>query len=246
MTPRLLPLLLLGTLLRGDALADLKGALAHLGGRGPVRARVDYRFWNRQGDDKKPVITEGRAEAQVEDGPQGLRMSWGHDLIRRAAREAQEQVRDPEAKAPTQLALEGLKATTVLACLNAAEDLSGLLGQAQLIETREEAWQGKPARRLRLKVSPKLSGQGRKYIREFEATADVWVGPDGLPLAAETDVHLKGRALLVISFEQQERETFHYVRTGNRLVVIHHTKESQGSGGGEHGQRKTVVDLALE
>jgi hypothetical protein len=54
---------------------------------------------------------------------------------------------------------------------------------------------------------------------------------------------MKGRALLVISFEQKQQEGFTFTRMGNRLVVIHYTQENSGSGGGEHGQSKTVVTL---
>ena len=245
MTLRLLSLLLLGTLLRADALGDLRDALARLDGQSPVKASVEYQFWSRQGDDKQPVVTEGRAAATVEDGPQGLRMSWAPDLLKAAAREAQAQATDPEAKAPTRQALEGLRALTVRDALHGAEALLRALDQAQLVEAREDTWQGRPARLLRLKISPRLSRQDRKYVKEMEASAQVWVGADGLPLAAETQVHLKGRAFLVISFEQQERETFQFAHSGGRLVVVHHTKESSGSGGGERGQRKSVVTLHL-
>ncbi|HEX9082455.1 MAG TPA: hypothetical protein VF768_09250 [Holophagaceae bacterium] len=242
---RLVSLLLLGTLLRADALADLRAALTHLNGQTPVKARIQYQFWSRQGDAKAPVITEGQASAQVEEGPQGLRMSWSPDLLQAAAREAQAQAANPEAKAPTRQALEGLKALTASDALDGAKSLLGLLENAQVLDVREEAWQGQPARRLDLKLAPKLSKQDQKYVKEFQASAKVWIGPDGLPLAAETNLHLKGRALLVIAFEQQEHETFRFARSGNRLVVLHHAKESSGSGGGEQGQRKSVVDLSL-
>lgn len=245
MTLRLLSLLLLGTLLRADALGDLRDALARLDGQSPVKASVEYQFWSRQGDDKKPLITEGRAAATVEDGPQGLRMSWAPDLLQAAAQEAQAQAADPDAKASTRQALEGLRALTVRDALHGAGALLRTLEQAQLVEAREDAWQGRPARLLRLKLSPRLSRQDRKYVKEMEASAQVWVGADGLPLAAETQVHVKGRAFLVISFEQQERETFRFARSGGRLVVVHHTMERSGSGGGEQGQRKTMVTLHL-
>jgi hypothetical protein len=172
-------------------------------------------------------------------------MSWSHTLIQTASQEARAQAKDPEQKASTRRAIEGLKAVTVSDYLNGAEELLRTLEQGQLVEEKSEPWQGKPAKLLRFKITPKLSKQDQKYVKELEASAKVWVGADGLPLAAETQMHMKGRALLVISFEQQEQETFQFVRSGNRLVVVHHSKESSGSGGGEHGQNKTVVNLKL-
>lgn len=51
--------------------------------------------------------------------------------------------------------------------------------------------------------------------------------------------------MLVISFEQQQRQEYHFARSGNRLVVIQHLDESSGSGGGEKGRSKSVVSLGL-
>jgi hypothetical protein len=152
---------------------------------------------------------------------------------------------DPEKKATTRQALDAMKASEVSDYLNGSEELLRTLEQAQLIEEKSEAWQGRPARLLLLKITPRMGQQERKYIKEMDATAKVWVGADGLPLAAESQVKLKGRALLVISFESQQREEFRFARAGNRLVVVHHTRESSGSGGGEKGQSKTVMNLNL-
>ncbi len=242
---RLLALLLLGSLVRADTLSDLKELLSRLHGAEPIKASVEYQFWSRQGDDKKPVITEGRATTQVEDGPQGLRMAWSRSTLQAAAQEAKSKVLDPEKKTPTRRALESLKALEVSDYLNGAEELLRTLEQSQLVAERAETWQGKPARLLQLKVTPKLGQQERKYIKEMEATAKVWVSAEGLPLAAETEVRMKGRALLVISFEQHQKEIFEFTRAGNRLVVLRHGQESSGSGGGEKGQTKSVMSLSL-
>lgn len=240
---RSLILLLAAGLLQADALSDLKNTLARLNGQEPVKVSVEYQFWSRQGDDKKPVITEGKSTTFVEDGPQGLRMSWSRALMQTAVQETKAQAQDPEKKASTRRAIEGLKAVEVCNYLNGAQELLSTLEQGQVTEERNEAWQGKPARLLCLKLTPKLSKQDQKYIKELEATAKVWIGADGVPLAAESQVKMKGRAFLVISFEQLQQETFSFARMGNRLMVMHHTKESSGSGGGEKGQTKTVLSL---
>lgn len=243
MNLRLLVLVLAAGLLRADALGDLKGSLAHLNGQEPVKASVTYQYWSRQGDEKKPVVTEGKAALFVEEGPQGLKMSWSRALLQAAAQEAKAQAKDPEAKASVRRAIEGLKAVEVSDYLNGADELLRTLEQGQLLEEKAEAWQGRPARLLRFKITPKLSRQNQKYVKELVATASVWVGSDGVPLAAETQVRMKGRALMVISFEQDQKETYQFARVGNRLVVTHHAKESSGSGGGEQGQTRTVVTL---
>ena len=245
MNLRLLALFLAGGLLQADSFSDLKDALVRLNGQDPVKASVDYQFWSKQGDEKNPVITQGKATTFVEDGPQGLKMSWNRTLIQAAVQEAKAQAKDPEKKASTRRAIEGLKAVDVSDYLNGTEELLRTLEQGQLVEEKMEAWQGKPARLLRFKLRPKLSKQDQKYVKDLEATANIWIGADGLPLAAETETRMKGRAFLVISFEQQQKESFEFTRSGNRLVVVHHVLESSASGGGEHGQSKTVMTLHL-
>jgi hypothetical protein len=242
---RFLPLFFLASLLPADTLSDLKGTLARLNGQEPVKASVDYQFWSRQGDEKKPVVTEGKATTLVEEGPQGLKLSWSRGILQAAAQEAKAQAMDPEKSTPIRRAIEAMKAVEVSDYLNGAEDLLRTLEQSQLLEEKAEAWQGKPARLLQLKFSPRMGQQQRRYIKEMNATVKVWVGVDGLPLAAVSQVNMKGRALLVVSFEQQQKEEFHFARAGNRLLVVHHAKENNGSGGGEKGQSKSVMNLNL-
>ena len=243
MNHRWLPLLFACTLVQADTLSDLKGTLTRLNGQEPVKANVVYQFWSQQGDDKKPVITEGKASSTVEEGPQGLRISWSRGLIQTAAQEARAKAQDPEKKTPTRRAIEGLKAVEVADYLNGSEELLRTLEQATVIEEKTDTWQGKPARLLSLKLTPKLGQDQKKYVKELEASAKVWIGADGVPLAVESKVHVKGRALLVISFEQNEKHEYHFARSGNRLVVVQHVNEQSGSGGGEKGQTKTVMNL---
>jgi hypothetical protein len=74
-------------------------------------------------------------------------------------------------------------------------------------------------------------------------TARLWLGADGLPAALETQFHARGRALLVISFETNQKEEFRFARTGRRLVVTRHLQEIQSSGGGQTGVKKSLVTL---
>jgi hypothetical protein len=119
------------------------------------------------------------------------------------------------------------------------------LDPAEFVEEKAEAWEGQPARRLTFKLTPRLNERTRKMIKELDATVRIWIGADGLPLAAERRMQLKGRAYLVISFESTELETFRFKHTGDRLVVVRHDKESSGSGAGERNQQRTVANLTL-
>ncbi len=245
MRTSLLMLLFAGTLLRADGLTDLTSALARLGGQAPIKAMATYQFWSSQGKPSQPVITQGQASCSVEEGPQGLQMAWSRPLLQTAAQEASAQARDPEQKTPTRKAIAGLQPLDLWDCLNGAAALGRTLEGAQELDEKAADWQGKPARLLDLKLAPRLSRQDRKYVKDMQATAKVWIGLDGTPLAAQTDMHMKGRAMLVISFEQQSHEDYTFARVGQRLVVLRHSESSSGSGAGQQGASKTVTTLQV-
>ena len=74
--------------LRADGLADLRTQLNKLKGSEPLKASVDRQIWNRSGDDKKPVVTQGKATAWVEETSQGLKLFWSRDQIQLASQES--------------------------------------------------------------------------------------------------------------------------------------------------------------
>jgi hypothetical protein len=236
-------LLLPCVIVRADSQSELKAALARLNGREPVQARVDFQLSSRSGDAKQPVVEEAAVTARVEAGPTGLRISWSPEQIQAAAQEAK--APEAETKAPIRRAMAALTATTLHDYLNGSAELLHTLEQAQLVDEKTESWQGQPARLLTFKLTPRIGEKDRKYIKELVATAKIWVGGNGVPLAAESRMHLKGRAMLVISFESAEMEEFRFAQAGDRLVVIRHVKENSGSGGGESGQQKTIATLTL-
>jgi hypothetical protein len=233
------------TLLHADPAAELKTALATFTGRDLVKAAVAYDYWHRSGDEKKPVEETAKISLRADAGPEGLRITWPRELIEAAAAEQRARAADPEKKTTTRQAMDELGAIALSDYLNAAPSLLRTLEQAQLVEVKTEPWQGRPARRLAFKLSPAMSEQDRSYIKRLDATASVWIGEDGRPLGAERHVYLKGRALLVIGFESDEREEFRFTPVGDRLVVVSHVKESSGSGGGQSGKQKTTAVLTL-
>lgn len=52
--------------------------------------------------------------------------------------------------------------------------------------------------------------------------------------------------MLVISFESTEEEAYEFARVADRLVVTRHSKQSRGSGAGEHTHRNSAARLVLD
>jgi hypothetical protein len=239
---RILILLLVAcSALHADVVADLKKTLARLNGHEPIKARVIYEFSNRNGDDDKPVIEEANIIVQVTDSPDGLTVLWPRKLTDAAASELKTSDEDSNKKHSIGRAMDALSATALNDFLNAGPRLERLLEKSELLSEGSELWQGQPAHLLTFKITPKLP----KYVKVLEQTVKLWLGADGIPLAAESRTLAKGRALLVISFESTEAEDWRFAHVGQRLVVTHHTKENQGSGGGEKGSRKTSASIDL-
>jgi len=225
-----------------DPLADLAATLGRLGATQPVRARVDHRFTSSQGDD--PPNPEGLVTAVATAGAEGLQVTWSRELLAEAEREEANLASAPDARTPVRDALFDLRVVTVGRVLDAAPELLRALQGAELLEARDEAWGGAPARLLVFKVIPRLGARERRYVKSVQATARVWLGPDGVPLAAEQEIRAKGRAFLIITFEVEQRDRLRFSLEGDRLVTLHRESEQRSAGAGEKSWRRSVTDVA--
>lgn len=233
-------------LLRADTFTDLKAQLGRLNGGDALKATFEVQYWQQVLEDKKPIVTQGKATAQVEDGPQGVRIGWSRGLLQQAQAEAKAQAKDPEKSVPTRSAMGTLGPLGVSETLNYAEALLREFerGQVQVLAERQESWNGKPARLLVLKMEPRIPASQKKYMKELKVDAKLWVGADGLPLAYATDVKFKGSRFFV-SFEGGNHDELHFSRVGNRLVATQLTSENRNSGFGQQTQRKSTTTVTL-
>lgn len=237
-------LLLLSLPAQADTLGAVRQALAELPGTVPVRGQLEVKVWRKAGNGPERT---GQATAWVEEGQQGLRLQFGRDVLARLAAEAQARQKAPEAPTPTTLGVDGLEPRDVADQLNAAPALARQLEGARLKAEGTEPWNGQPARVLTLELP--LSGVGereRKYIKEHQVTAKLWLASDGTPLGARTSLRLKGRAFMVVSFNQEVEEAYTFAKVGDRLVCVAQETKQSGGGGGESGSSRTVRSFRLQ
>lgn len=230
--------------LSADGLTSLRSNLAKLQGGDPVKATVDYGFWRQTTEDKKPVQTQGRVTVHVEDGPQGLRLGWGKQLLQQAAQESRAQAKDPEKTSGTRSALRAVDAIEATELLNYAEPLLRSLEGAQLLEEKAETWQGQPAHLLILKVEPKMPASQKKYIKKMDLQAKIWVGADGLPLATSLNMAYSASRFF-ISFDGTQKEERRFQKAGNRLVVATLQSEDTNHGFGQSTANKKTTTVSL-
>lgn len=240
------PLALLTALSLGaDPLGELKASLSALTATTPVSARFTHHFEQRTGEGKEATLVQGEVAGQVSETPAGLDLRWGPEVLRRAREEGRRRAADPEAGAPTQDGMAELDALELSRRLDAGRELKDVLGFATLSEETTAPLDGAPTRVLTLKLSPPLRARDKKHVKELDATAKIWLGADGVPVAAERRVKTGGRAFLVVSFENEERESFRFARVGDRLLVVRHELERHGQGAGERYARKSTTTFEV-
>jgi hypothetical protein len=226
-------LLLLATLpLCADGLGDLRAALGRLQGPDTAKVSFEYQFRRELQEGKGPSVTQGAVTAQVEDGPQGLRITWDRATLLQAEGELQGAFQDPLKPAPISQILRSLTSLDIDEHLHGAQTLLRDLTGAHLKETRPDAWQGKPAQLLVLDLEAVINPNIRPAVKEVKAQGLLWVGSDGSPLAFRSDVAYKGSRFL-IAFHGIRKEELHYQRRGNRLLVTWAQSEERTSGFGE-------------
>lgn len=226
-------------------IAELDAALARFTAREPVQARFTVRYDSVSGDGKDASRRGGEVSGEVSEGAAGLTLSWPRALVDQAREEDRKAASDPEVKTPARDAIGQVRAFDLAGRLDAASRLRQALLGASLVEEKQDAVDGTPARLLVLRLDPTLSKRDRKYVREVESTGKVWLGADGVPLAAEVHSRLSGRAFLVITFSTDQRETWRFEAAGDRLVAVRHEEHMKSEGAGEKGERSTVTTLAV-
>ena len=235
-----------GTPAHADGVSDLKSALARLQGQSPLRAQVDAKTWNRQGDGKELDETQGAASVTVEEGARGLSVLYSKDMLAKLEAEERNKERDTKAKTPTLSALSEVNSSSLRPMLSAASSLSRTLGKAIFKAEKLDTYNGKPARHLSFDLTlEKLSEKDRKYVKKFEGVLDVWIAEDGTPVASRSSQTVSGRAYVVVNFEFKNEEDHVYSVVGDRLVSTKKETRTSGSGMGEKGEGRAVKTLQV-
>jgi hypothetical protein len=229
--------------LAANGLSDLKAALMRYEAKATIKGTVEAQTWNVQGKDKDATETKGKASAQIEYGPTGLKMQVGRQFLQQLDMEARE--RSTEKEGPSQsLALNAIWALDMRRVgnlMNPAEELSSFLETATFLSESIETHNGKKARALYFSSSAGGTSQRlRRWLKDFNSTIKIWIGEDGSPLGYWRSVQLKGRAFLVISLEQNSEETIAYSNVAGHLVCARQEEKQEFQGGGEYFSNRVL------
>jgi hypothetical protein len=232
------------SLLYADGLSDVRGTLQKLQSDELLRARVEIKTRHSGGESDKQKQSESVSTVTVENGPDGLKLSWSPDQIRQSRKAAWNEVANPDAPRSDLATLKALEPAQALSLLDAADGLRRALEKAELREDRRENYQGKPARVLVFRIELGLNEEERKALKSSESYLKLWLDGDGVPLAMERDVQAKFSRFLV-GFRIHEHDTRTYQRAGGRLAVTHSTHETSGAGLGHTEEVQSTINVTL-
>jgi len=225
---------------QANPLQELRDTLVRLAGHTPLKASVQLRSESRNSDGEDSEASAGLATVQLEDGTQGLRLSYPQAALSRAAQENAARAANPKAPAPTATGLRGLGFGDVSELSRAAESLQRDLARAVFVAERNEPWQGRPARALVFDLPP---AKKDKYVKKHESTMEVWLGADGVPLASRKRQRVEGSAFVVLNFELENTEEQVFAVVGERMVATQRISTHRASGAGQKGSGRVEYTL---
>jgi hypothetical protein len=229
--------------LRADAITDLRTTLTQLAATTPARGTFEVTSTNTNSDEGQAF--QGKASVGFDVSDAGLRILYPRPTLVQANQEARAEAVDPDRQTPARSGIGRVRALQLAELLDAAAMLNVELLTAELIEEKPTTYQGKPARVVALKLSPKLSKGASKRVKKIDATLSIWVGDDRVPIAAERAVSVKA-SFMLISFENDQKESWTYMRTGDRLIATRHQETQKSDGFGQHNASQVVQVVRLE
>lgn len=226
-------------LARADAVADVRATLARLQPTQPLAATL--RVSSTVKDDEGKT-THAQLQLSVASGSEGLNLGFSPALLQRAAREAAINAKNKDAPTPIGDLLGELSPVSVQPMVDFAPVLLRQLDGATLASQSDEAYDGKPAHLLLFDVPLPASASKQMTIKHYTGQIKVWLGADGVPVAVQRVVQVKGRKLLIsIDIGNTTRYTLKVI--GTRLFAVSRHSEESHSVFGKAGS--SVTDAVL-
>lgn len=170
--------------------------------------------------------TRASLQVSVASGTDGLHIGFSPALLQRASEEAAANAKNKDAPTPVADLLGRLNPVNVQPMVDFAPALQHKLEGATLASQRDEVHEGKPAHLLVFDVPLPPSASKQMTVKHYTGQLNVWIGGDGVPMAVQEVLQIKGRKLLIsIDFGNTTRYALRVIGT-RLLAVSRHTEES--------------------
>lgn len=234
---------MLAMALTGHALAEspqaLMAALERLDTEAPLSARLESELWRADGKGEDREESTRTITINLTDTREGFTLQYGADLLKRLDEEAQQRVDNPDAQTPLNDFIWRLDMNQLRPMLSPAQALRRDVERARFREAAADEYNGRSATRLIFDRDKSVVHERmRRYIKEFHSTLEVWVTPDGTPLASRLKLDAKGSILFVIRGEHQEEVVNHYRVEDGRLIITERKEWQKTDVPGEHHESR--------
>jgi hypothetical protein len=240
----LVPLLLAALPLQADVVADVRAALVRLPATTPIRAT--YELQRNETDEGKFANGKygGKAAVEIEAEGSAFKLVVPRVMLEQIAKELDARAKDPNLPTPTERALNDISAVVASESVDGAPSLLRMLDEAKVLSDASGTWAGKPARVVVLRLADRMmKGPGKVTVGENKLT--LWLGNDLVPLAAEHIRQLKF-SFLVFKTDQKSKRSWHYARSGDRLLRARYESNETTSGMGQKGNDIVVATLKVQ
>ena len=219
--------------------------LQKLDNKNTVKALINRTSENttNNGDDVISSKVSVDIEAEFKQG--SIIIHYPQDLLERIDKEKRENEKDPDSPMPIRSAAEDINISEIQNLIAVHEVLIRQLKNAKLVNQSDSRYKEQDAVLLEFDVPPNMSKQQKKYIKKFSSELRLWLNENGLPLASEMHLKLKGRAFMVVSFQLENSETIEYRVYQNRLLSVLKESYSKNSGTSESGETRSVTTLSV-
>ena len=224
---KVLALGLIAASLQAQSLDQVRTCLKTLAGKVPLVIQAERQSWSREL--KKGALPEqGWVKAQLEAGPSGLRVVSGSESANIPAKGGE----NPRPLGDREMAQ----------VLEAAGELTKTLAEARLESEASEIRNGRPSKHFRFSLPLEDEAEARKHMKEAWHALDLWVEPDGTPLASLEAFQIRGRVMFM-TVEAGAKIHREYQKVGDRLVMMSEKREMRGAGMGQGSEGRTLLQV---
>jgi hypothetical protein len=223
-------------LLTADALSDLQQKLEKFPAKAHFAASAKVQV-NAAAQEDASRAGEGAFE--IESGPGGFVIRISPKTLAVSANEAAAKKTDPNAPTPTRTAMVALTVFDIMDSVDAASMLRDDLSGATLIDEKSATVDGKPSIVLRVEVKPSFATKSR-FVSEPKIELKVWVGSDGIPLAAER-VSNYSAGIGFVKGENTRSERWNFAAYGDRLYATRNDQNEDATAAGKHIKSSRAV-----
>jgi len=219
--------------------------LQKLDNKNTVKALINRTTENTTNNGDDVISSKVSVEIEAEFKQGSIIIHYPQDLLERIDKEKRANEKDPDSPMPVRTAAESINISEIQNLIDVNEVLIRQLKTAKLVNQKDSRYKEQDAVLLEFDVPPNMSKQQKKYIKKFSSKLKLWLNENGLPLASEMHLTLKGRAFMVVSFQLENSETIEYKVYQNRLLSVLKESYSKNSGTSESGETRSLTTLSV-